>query len=131
MAVVALVLSGATFRVVRAADDATVEKYTGPPIFLDEPPTPPPAALVEKRVDKDEYPDGKVRYEREIARYSDDSFVADGFYREFYPNGQKFCEGQYRNGHREGTWTFWHDNGTQQRAGDLQKWSAGRQLGSP
>lgn len=98
-----------------AQESATIKPYTGPPIFLDEPETPPPAALVEKRVDNDKYPDGKVRYEREIARYSDDRFVADGFYREFYPNGEKFAEGQYKNGHQDGAWTYWHDNGQVQR----------------
>jgi antitoxin component YwqK of YwqJK toxin-antitoxin module len=96
-------------------DAATIERYTGPPILLDEPETPPPASLVEKRVDKDEYPNGKVRYERQIARYSDDHFEADGFYREFYPNGEKFAEGQYKDGHQEGTWTYWHENGKEQR----------------
>lgn len=103
-----------------AADNSkggdTIDRYTGPPIFLDEPETPPPASLVEKRVDKDTYPDGKtIRYEREVARYSDDHYEADGFYREYYPNGQKFLEGQYKNGHQEGTWTYYHDNGTVQR----------------
>lgn len=99
---------------------ATIERYTGAPIFLEEPATPPPASLVEKRVDSDKYPDGKVRYERQIARYSDDHFVADGFHREFYPNGQKFIEGQYKDGHREGEWTYWYDNGQVQRTIDYK-----------
>ncbi len=94
---------------------ATIERYSGPPIFLDELETPPPASLVEKRVDDDKYPNGKIRYEREIARYSDDRFVADGFYREFYPNGEKFAEGRYKSGHQEGKWTYWYDNGQEQR----------------
>jgi hypothetical protein len=89
----------------------TITPYDGPPIFLEEPEPQPAASLVEKRVDSDKYPDGKIRYEREIARYSDNRFVADGFYREFYPNGEKFAEGQYKNGRQEGTWTYWYDNG--------------------
>jgi antitoxin component YwqK of YwqJK toxin-antitoxin module len=106
--------------VASAADDdtqgaATIERYTGPPIFLTEPETPPPAALVEKCVDSEKYENGQLRYERQIARYSDDHFVADGFYREFYPNGEKFAEGQYKNGHQDGKWTYWHDNGKVQR----------------
>jgi antitoxin component YwqK of YwqJK toxin-antitoxin module len=102
----------------RGADDddaATIERYTGPPILLDEGEAPPPASLVEKRVDKDEYKNGKLRYERQIARYSDDSFVSDGFYREFYPSGEKFVEGQYKDGHQEGTWRYFHENGQEQR----------------
>jgi antitoxin component YwqK of YwqJK toxin-antitoxin module len=96
-------------------DAATIERYTGKPILLDEPETPPPASLVEKRVDKDNYANGKLRYEREIARYSDDHFVADGFYHEFYPNGEKFAEGQYKDGHQDGAWTYYHENGKVQR----------------
>ncbi len=51
----------------------------------------------------------------EIGRFSDDHYEADGFYREYYPNGQKFVEGQYKDGHQEGTWTYYHDNGKVQR----------------
>lgn len=99
------------------ADDeaVTIQRYTGPPLFLDDVETPPPASLVEKRVDSDKYPDGKVRYERQVARYSDDSFVADGFHREFYPNGQKFVEGQFVKGRQDGDWIYYHDNGKVQR----------------
>ncbi len=86
--------------------------YQKNPIFLDEPEAPPPASRVEKRVDSGKYPDDKtLRYEREIVRYSDNHFVADGYYREFYPNGQKFAEGQYKNGRQDGVWTYWFDNG--------------------
>lgn len=111
---------GFTNRLVTAAegddaDAATIERYTGPPILLDEPEAPPPASLVEKQVNKDQFANGKLRYEREIARYSDDRFVADGFYREFYPNGEEFIEGQYKNGHREGTWTYFLEDGKVQR----------------
>jgi antitoxin component YwqK of YwqJK toxin-antitoxin module len=99
------------------ADDeaVTIKRYTGPPLFLDQADAPPPASLVEKRVDSDKYPDGKLRYERQVARYSDDSYVADGFHREFYPNGEKFVEGQYVKGRQEGDWTYYHDNGKVQR----------------
>ena len=117
----------------RREDDSTVgetiEPYTGPPIFLDEPEPPPPASLVEKRVDSDKYADGKIRVERQIARYSDNHFVADGFYREFYPNGEKFAEGQYKNGRQDGDL----DLLVRQRQGlpqsDVQERPAGRQLG--
>jgi antitoxin component YwqK of YwqJK toxin-antitoxin module len=113
LAVCALLVSPAS-----AADDdndATIQKYDGPPLFLDEVETPPPASLVEKRVDSDKYPDGKLRYERQIARYSDDHYVSDGFYHEFYPNGEKFVEGQYKNGRQDGQWTYYHENGKVQR----------------
>jgi len=93
------------------AESIEFKPYTGPPIFLDEPEAPPKPALVGKNVDTDKYPDGKVRLEREIAKYSDNHLEADGYYREYYPNGQKFAEGQYKSGRQEGTWTFWYDDG--------------------
>jgi antitoxin component YwqK of YwqJK toxin-antitoxin module len=96
-----------------ASTGETIEAYDYKenPIFLDEPEPQPPASLVEKRVNTDKYDDGKVRVEREIARYSDNRFVSDGFYREFFPNGEKFAEGQYKDGKQQGEWTYWYDNG--------------------
>src|SRR5262245_1561749 len=102
----------------KSANDATetesleFKPYTGPPIFLDEDEAPPKPALVTKQVDTDKYPDGKVRLEREIAKYSDNHLEADGYYREYYPNGQKFAEGQYKGGRQDGTWTYWFEDGT-------------------
>lgn len=112
----ALALNSHT-QIARAADEegVIIQRYTGPPLFLDDVEAPPPASMVEKRVDSDKYPDGKLRYERQVARYSDDSFVADGFHREFYPNGQKFVEGQFVKGRQDGDWVYYHDNGKVQR----------------
>jgi antitoxin component YwqK of YwqJK toxin-antitoxin module len=117
LSVVLGVCAAAALPALAADDQQTSGKiepydYQKNPIFLDEPETPPPASRVEKRVDSGKYPGDKtVRYEREIVRYSDNHFVADGFYREFYPNGQKFAEGQYTNGRQDGEWTYWYDNG--------------------
>lgn len=94
------------------AESVTIEPYTGPPLFLDEHDAPPTATFVGKVVDTQKYADGKVRTEREIAKYSDNRLVAEGFYREYYPNGEKFAEGQYEQGRQTGKWTYYHDNGT-------------------
>jgi antitoxin component YwqK of YwqJK toxin-antitoxin module len=88
-----------------------IEPYTGPPIFLEEKRVVVPPTIVVRDVHTDKYPDGKSRVERQIARYSDDHRESDGFYREFYPNGTKFIEGQYRNGRQEGEWSYYYDNG--------------------
>lgn len=100
-----------------AATDGSVKikPYTGPPIYLDEPEVVAAPKIVSRETVSDKYGDGKLRVERQIARYSDDHFEADGFYREYYPNGQKFVEGQFRNGRQHGEWTFWFDNGQQNR----------------
>jgi antitoxin component YwqK of YwqJK toxin-antitoxin module len=94
-------------------DDTSVEikPYTGPPIYLDEPEPQPDATLVEKVVDSAKYSNDKVRMERQIARYSDNRLESDGFYREFYPDGSKFAEGQYVKGRQHGEWTYWHKSG--------------------
>jgi antitoxin component YwqK of YwqJK toxin-antitoxin module len=96
-------------------DKIEIKPYTGKPIYLDEPDAAPASSMVERIVQSDKYADGKVHVERQIAKYSDNHFVADGFYREYYPNGQKFVEGQYKAGHQDGDWTYWHENGTVNR----------------
>jgi antitoxin component YwqK of YwqJK toxin-antitoxin module len=92
-----------------------IKPYTGAPIFLDEPATPPESSLVGRSAQNDKYPDGKIRIERQIAKYSDNHFVADGFYHEYYASGQKFVDGQYKSGRPDGQWTYFYDNGTQNR----------------
>jgi len=88
-----------------------IEPYTGPPIFLEEKRVVVAPTIVVRDVHTDKFPDGKPRVERQIARYSDDHRESDGFYREFYPNGAKFIEGQYRHGRQEGEWSYYFDNG--------------------
>jgi antitoxin component YwqK of YwqJK toxin-antitoxin module len=80
-------------------------------IYLDEPEVVAEPSLVGHETVREQYEDGRVRLEREVAKFSDNHFEADGVYREFYPNGNKFVEGQYRRGRQEGEWTFWFDNG--------------------
>lgn len=121
--VVAILLGGLAPLRVMGADSATDEgsKSTdaspseGPDIYLNEPEAPPPATFVERQVVNSKYPDDKIRWERQVARYSDNRFVADGYYREYYPNGQLFVEGTYKDGRQEGAWTYWYDDGTENR----------------
>ena len=96
-------------------ESLTVKPYKGKPIYLDEPDTPPPPTIVSRQKATNNYPDGKLRWEREVARLSDNHFIADGYYREYHPNGQLFVEGTYKNGRQEGEWTYWYDNGTKNR----------------
>jgi antitoxin component YwqK of YwqJK toxin-antitoxin module len=91
-------------------ESVKIEPYTGPPIFLEE-----PAKLgvdpkiVTKETIKEKLGDGRV--EREVAHYSDNSFAAEGSYKEFHPNGKPFIEGQFRKGRQEGEWNYYFDNG--------------------
>jgi len=99
----------------RATAEGVVKPYTGPPVYLDEPPAAVPPTLVDRQTITDKYPTGEMRCERQIARFSDNHLEADGFYREYYRNGQMFAEGQYRRGRQQGEWTYYHENGTVNR----------------
>ncbi len=90
----------------------TIEPYTGPPVFLPEGEAPPKPRVVQDRGKKAEtYKTGEKRIEREVAKYSDDSFVANGMYREYFKSGQVFVSGQFKYGKRDGEWVFYHENG--------------------
>jgi antitoxin component YwqK of YwqJK toxin-antitoxin module len=91
------------------------------PIYLDEPKVIAEPTIVDKQTIKDQYADGKTRVEREVARFSDNHFEADGFYREFHPNGKAFAEGRFVRGRREGEWSFWYDNGQLNRKATYQR----------
>jgi antitoxin component YwqK of YwqJK toxin-antitoxin module len=95
-----------------AQESVKVEPYTGPPIYLEEPAEVAAPTIVTRQTRKENYDDGKtVRVEREIALYSDNSLAADGIYREFYPDGKPFLEGQFVKGRQHGEWTYYFDNG--------------------
>jgi antitoxin component YwqK of YwqJK toxin-antitoxin module len=88
-----------------------IEPYTGPPIYLEEKKIEVPPTIVKREVLDDPYPDSKqLRVQRQVAKYSDNHYESDGFYREFHPNGKKFIEGQFKQGRREGEWTYTFDN---------------------
>lgn len=44
-----------------------------------------------------------------------DPIIIEGKYTAYYPNGQKWSEGVYKNGYRQGVWTQWYETG--------EKWS--------
>jgi antitoxin component YwqK of YwqJK toxin-antitoxin module len=91
-------------------DSVKIEPYKGPPILLDEPEKVAVAPTIVKRETiKEKLGDGRV--EREVAHYSDNSFAADGPYKEFHPNEKVFIEGQFRNGRQDGEWKYYFDNG--------------------
>lgn len=93
-------------------DAIKIEPYTGPPIYLEETAQVAAPTIVARENVKENYRDGKtVRFERGIAKYSDDSYVADGSYLEFHPNGKPFVTGQYKEGKQVGEWVYTFDNG--------------------
>jgi antitoxin component YwqK of YwqJK toxin-antitoxin module len=95
----------------RQKNSVKIEPYKGEPIFLDEVKQVADPAITRRETVTEKFPDGKVRIERHIAHFSDGHFEADGAYREFYPNGQVFLEGQYKRGRQDGEWTYYYDNG--------------------
>jgi antitoxin component YwqK of YwqJK toxin-antitoxin module len=90
----------------------TIQPYTGPPIFLDErEQVAPPSMVGREKITENFKGTEKIRVEREVAKFSDNHFEADGTYREYHPNGQLFVEGLFRKGRQQGEWTYWHQNG--------------------
>jgi antitoxin component YwqK of YwqJK toxin-antitoxin module len=96
-------------------DRVKIKPYTGPPILLDEAEKVAAPTIVNRETAREKYENGKPRIEREIAKYSDNHFEADGVYREYYPSGQLFVEGQFKKGRQDGTWTYWYENGKENR----------------
>jgi antitoxin component YwqK of YwqJK toxin-antitoxin module len=100
-------------------ESVKIQPYTGKPIYLDEPEQVAKPTIVRQETLR-EPPEGPIRIEREIAHYSDNHFEAHGIYREYYPNGKLFVEGQFRNGRQHGEWTFYFDNGQLNRKATYQ-----------
>jgi antitoxin component YwqK of YwqJK toxin-antitoxin module len=93
-----------------AQDSVKIEPYKGPAIFLNEPEkVQVEPKIVNRQTIKEKLGEGSV--EREVAHYSDNSFAADGSYKEFHPNGKPFIEGQFKNGRQVGEWKYYFDNG--------------------
>ena len=57
-----------------------------------------------------QFPDKTPQSSWFVDVYSDDSELKHGPYIEFYQNGGKFVEGQYRNNKKTGDWKFWGKN---------------------
>lgn len=97
----------------RGRETVDVEPYTGPPIFLPEGETPPPAIETDSRVIKENYEGTDARrFERRLVIYSDSSVYSEGEHKEFYKNGQIFVEGEFTKSLATGNWTYYHPDGT-------------------
>jgi antitoxin component YwqK of YwqJK toxin-antitoxin module len=97
----------------KAKQESTkIEPYTGEPIYLKETEQVAKPTIVTHETRKENYEDGTtLRVERDLALYSDNSFAADGKYREFHPNGKPFVTGQFKEGRQEGEWAYYYENG--------------------
>lgn len=104
-----------TPEVVPQQESVTIEPYTGPPIFLPEPPEPPKAVQVEDKTITDYYDADtkkKPRVTRTVRRYSDDTIKNHGEYQEFHEGGQVFAKGRFDEGVQVGEWNYYHPDGT-------------------
>ncbi|HVT27987.1 MAG TPA: hypothetical protein VHE81_08230, partial [Lacipirellulaceae bacterium] len=91
-------------------ESVKIKPYTGPPIFLPEPEhVNVEPSIVNRETLRQKL--GAGRLEQAVAHYSDNSYAADGPYREFYPNDKVFIDGQFRKGRQEGEWKYYFDNG--------------------
>ena len=62
----------------------------------------PPAQLVGVQLVTNKFPDGTPYIQREVKKYSDNSMVNHGRYATYYRGGQKFEEGKYVDGMKQG-----------------------------
>ena len=62
-----------------------------------------------ERVVVQTYPDGNIELEQYFKFQEWDSILVKEI--GYYPDGQKRIEGEYREGKREGKWTYWYNNG--------------------
>jgi antitoxin component YwqK of YwqJK toxin-antitoxin module len=90
---------------------ASAQQAKSEAVYLDEPAVEPPAKEARRQKVEDKYDSGQIRSERNVSILSDDTYVNDGPYIEYYPDGQKFSEGNYVKGVMEGDWNYWHPNG--------------------
>lgn len=104
-----LSLSGVAWS--QGSSDLKIEAYDGPPIYLEENSEVVPATVVGNTVQRDSYDNGKPKVERGLTKYSDNTLVSNGVYREYYQDGQQFVDGQFVDGAPTGEWTYWRPNG--------------------
>jgi len=62
------------------------------------------------------YGDGKKKSE---GNYKEG--IEDGQYIKWYENGQKSVEGNYKEGHQDGLWTSWYENGKKEEEGNYKE----------
>lgn len=101
----------ALFLASQLAQPLRAQDTTSQDVYLDEPAGEPPAREARRQKVDAKYDNGQLRFERNVVIMSDDSYMNDGAYVEYYPDGQKFCEGQYEKGVMAGEWKYWHPNG--------------------
>ncbi len=77
----------------------------------------PNRELVGEEAVTEKYDGGGPKSEGQIRKYNDGKTERIGKWTEWYPNGQKFLEGEYRDGVKVDAWTFWHENGQQAKKG--------------
>ncbi len=84
--------------------------------------------------DEDEGRGLKEDYE---VKWEGNTPVKDGYYKDYYPNGQLASEVTYKNGEKEGEEKSWHDNGQQEtisyyingrKEGEYKEWLDNGQL---
>jgi len=106
LVVLLFITSGASY-----AQEAKAQETEKEAIYLEEPEAEPPAKLSRRRTLKEVYKDKTPRAERQVAQFSDDTIVNDGTYVEFYRDGKKYVEGNYKMGVFDGKWQYWYPNG--------------------
>lgn len=67
------------------------------------------------------YPDGTPRLEREVTRDTRGQLIVQGASREWHANGQLAAKGRYTDGAQHGVWETWHANGERASKGRFER----------
>ncbi len=120
----------------RAAVAQTAEGGASEGIYLEEPRQPPAPRAMGEKTYVEQYADKSTRVKRRVKLMSDDSVINHGAYEEYWRNGEKFSEGEFKDGVHHGEWSFWHPNGQLNRTVNFVegrpdgKWQAFREDGT-
>jgi antitoxin component YwqK of YwqJK toxin-antitoxin module len=72
-------------------------------------------------VQRESYPDGKPRLEREMTRDARGQLIVQGAAKEWFENGQLAAKGRYTAGLKHGVWETWHENGEHASKGRFER----------
>ena len=124
-----LVLSCVVLTFATSPFTSTAQEADSEPIYLDEPEPEPMARVAARQTLKETYESKSPRAVRDVAKLSDDRIVNDGKYVEFYRDGQKYVEGNYKMGVFDGDWTYWFSNGQVCKKTSFKDGQGGRSMG--
>lgn len=67
-----------------------------------------------QQVREEKYPNGSLKLQYSVVETANGSFLKEGKYKEWFPDGQQAVIGLYSKGKKSGKWESWYPNGQKQ-----------------